>query len=76
LLAAEAAQPKAHRRLTVQERKFELKQIVKMVESEETGTVIGCAAYIDRPNDYLIRYKAADGRQVETWWTESALQAA
>jgi hypothetical protein len=55
--------------------KFEMKQIVKMAESMETGTIIGLAFYSDKPPQYLVRYKAADGRQVEAWWDESAIQA-
>jgi hypothetical protein len=56
--------------------KFEMKQVVKMVESEETGTVIARAEYAACENQYRVRYKAADGRQVENWWDESAIAAA
>lgn len=55
---------------------FELKQIVRLVESEETGTVVGRAEYADSPPTYLIRYRAGDGRQVEEWWRAPALTAA
>ncbi len=55
---------------------FELKQIVRLVESEETGTVVGRAEYTDSPPTYLVRYRAADGRQVEEWWRTGALIAA
>lgn len=56
--------------------KYQLNQIVKLVSSEETGTIVGRAEYVSNENSYLVRYKAGDGRQVETWWSESAIQAA
>lgn len=55
---------------------FALKQLVVLVDSEECGTVIGRAEYSTSQNSYLVRYKAADGRQVENWWGEDALIAA
>lgn len=54
----------------------ELKDTVKLIESNETGTVIGRAEYTDSANSYLVRYRAGDGRQVEAWWNESAIAAA
>lgn len=55
--------------------KFELKQIIKIAESAEIGTVIGRAEYANgAPPQYLIRYKCADGRAVEAWWTEDAIE--
>lgn len=54
--------------------KFDLKQVVKISESGETGTVIGRAEYDLGEDSYLIRYKAADGRAVESWWRDSALE--
>jgi hypothetical protein len=57
--------------------KFELKQLVNISESGESGSVIGRAEYSATPlNSYLIRYKSGDGRAVEAWWTEDALEAA
>ena len=56
--------------------KFGLKQVVKIKESEETGTIHGRAEYTTGENNYFLRYKAADGRAVEAWWVESALVAA
>ena len=53
--------------------KFNLKQLVKIEESGETGTIIGRAEYATSENSYCLRYKAADGRAVEAWWQESAL---
>lgn len=55
--------------------KFDLKQVVSIVESGETGTVQARAEYAIGENAYFIRYKAADGRAVEVWWPESALKA-
>lgn len=55
--------------------KFELKQPVKLVESAETGTVIGRAEYSEHSNSYLVRYCAGDHRQVEEWWGEAAIEA-
>jgi hypothetical protein len=55
--------------------KFDLKLIVRLVESGETGTVVGRAEFIASEPTYLVLYKAGDGRQVEQWWRESALEA-
>lgn len=55
--------------------KFELGQRLKLVESGECGIVIGRAEYDFCDNQYLLRYEAGDGRQVESWWTESALKS-
>lgn len=55
--------------------KFELKQKVNVTVSGESGEVIGRAEYANAEPSYLIRYKAADGRAVESWWTEQALSA-
>lgn len=56
--------------------KFELLQRVCIIESNETGSVIGRASYVHAENCYLVRYKSNDGRAVETWWGESALEQA
>lgn len=53
--------------------KFELKQAVTVTTSGENGEVIGRAEYSYAERSYLVRYKAGDGRAVESWWTESAL---
>lgn len=53
--------------------KFELKQSVSIAASGESGEVIGRSEYSYAERSYLVRYKAADGRAVESWWTESAL---
>ena len=54
--------------------KFELKQDVTIMASDEHGVVIGRAEYAYADPSYLVRYKCADGRAVESWWTESALE--
>lgn len=56
--------------------KFDMKQVVKISESGETGTVHGRAEYETSENNYFVRYKAADGRATEAWWQESALEQA
>jgi hypothetical protein len=55
--------------------KYSLNQIVKLVESNETGKVIARAEYLEMCFQYLIRYKSADGRLVEAWWSEPAIEA-
>lgn len=55
---------------------FEIENRVHLVESDETGEVIGRAEYKTLQNCYLVRYKAGDGRMVESWWGEDALVAA
>lgn len=53
---------------------FDLKQRVRLVESGETGEVIGRAQYVESADVYLVRYVAADGGLVEAWWSESTLE--
>lgn len=53
--------------------KFELTQPITILISGEIGEIIGRAEYIHSENNYMIRYKCADGRAVESWWAESAL---
>lgn len=55
--------------------RHEIGETVVLKESEEMGRVIGRAQYEDSKDQYLIRYKAGDGRQVEQWWYESAIKA-
>lgn len=54
--------------------KFELGCIVVIIASGETGEVIGRAQYTRCDDSYYLRYKSADGRAVEAWWTDSALE--
>ena len=53
--------------------KHRLNRKVTLKESGESGIIVGRAHYNYCDNNYLIRYKCADGRQVEGWWTESAI---
>ncbi len=55
--------------------KFELAQRASIVESGENGEIVGRAEYKKAPNSYLLRYKAGDGRAVESWWAEDAIVA-
>jgi hypothetical protein len=55
---------------------FELNQEVSLRCSGEQGSVIGRAEYTECEPSYFVRYKAADGRAVQAWWSGSALQAA
>lgn len=55
--------------------KFALAEKVAITASHETGHVIARAEYSEASNNYLVRYKAADGRAVEAWWTEAALES-
>ena len=54
--------------------KHELGDDVAIAASGESGEVIGRAEYPTGENQYWLRYKAADGRAVESWWSESALK--
>lgn len=56
--------------------KFELTSQVQIAASGETGTIRGRAEYTNSEDNYLVLYKAADGRATEAWWPESTLQAA
>jgi hypothetical protein len=56
---------------------FELNQAVQISVSGEQGIVLGRAEYAETPvPQYFVRFKAADGRACEAWWSEKALQAA
>ena len=52
---------------------YKLGQEVSLSETQENGSVIGRAHYLSQEPHYLIRYAAADGRQVEVWWAETAI---
>jgi hypothetical protein len=56
--------------------KFALNDQVEIAVSGETGTVLGRAEYTISENNYYIRYRSTDGRAIENWWCESALQLA
>jgi hypothetical protein len=54
--------------------KFDLSQSVEIAVSGERGTVTGRAEYIGSQPAYYVRYKDADGKAQECWWTEDALR--
>lgn len=58
---------------TPKEFKFNLQDKVRLILSEEVGTIEGRGEFTNSDNQYLVRYKAADGRLVEAWWTEAAI---
>lgn len=58
----------------MEEFKFGLGEAVKISYSAEVAEIIGRAEYSNSCNKYLLRYKAADGRAVEAWWDEDALE--
>ena len=53
--------------------KFSLREPVVIEASEEAGVVIGRYESVTAEPQYFVRYRASDGRAVESWWTESAL---
>jgi hypothetical protein len=53
--------------------KFNLNDTVRISVSGEEGQVVARSESVGATL-YLIRYKAADGRAVEMWWDESALE--
>lgn len=53
--------------------KYDLDQKVDIVGSHEHGKVIARVEYVSSDPSYLVRYLAADGRMVESWWDENAL---
>lgn len=53
--------------------KFALGQQLQISASGEAGDVIARSESIHNENQYLLRYRAADGRAVQDWWGESAL---
>lgn len=54
--------------------RYQLTELLTIAASGEEGQCIGIAVYTNRQTNYLIRYKAADGRAVEAWWDEDALR--
>jgi len=54
--------------------KFDLGADVQISVSGEKGKITARAQYLESINCYLIRYRASDGRAVESWWDESAIE--
>jgi hypothetical protein len=55
--------------------KFALGEPVAISVSGERGKVIARAEYLNADNQYLVHYQAADGRAVEAWWSEEAIES-
>ena len=54
---------------------IEMGATVRIKCSGEQGVVIGrCEHQNMTEHDYRVRYKAADGRACEAWWTHSAIE--
>ncbi len=58
---------------TPKEFKFKLGDKVRLVLSDEVGTIEGRGEFTNSDNQYLVRYKAGDNRLTEAWWTETAI---
>jgi len=56
--------------------KFDLKATATITVSGEKGTIVARSENIRVENQYLVEYRAADGRAVEAWFFESQLTAA
>jgi len=54
--------------------KFELEERVSMVESGESGMVIGTAEFMFSEEQYQIRYCNGQACQIEAWFAESGLK--
>jgi hypothetical protein len=54
--------------------KYKIGDAVQLKGSSEHGEIIGRANFEHQDNTYLVRYRAGDGRLVETWWTDEALE--
>jgi hypothetical protein len=54
---------------------FSLSKVVRISVSGEVGEIIGRAEYTNSEPLYFVRYKAADGRAVESWWAQSSIEA-
>ncbi len=52
---------------------FILGEAVVIAVSGECGKVVGRSEHLNCDPQYLVRYKAGDGRAVESWWAEDAL---
>lgn len=53
--------------------KLQLNDRVRLELSEERGKVIAIAVSDEIPEQYFVRYRAADGCQVESWFHREAL---
>ncbi len=58
----------------MKELRFELGAAVAITTSGEAGVVVARAEYQTSQDQYLVRYKTADGRATESWWGDDALE--
>ena len=56
--------------------KFRMHQPVRLPISGEQGVVIGQAHFCNADDQFFVRYKSGDGRCVESWWCQDALESA
>lgn len=52
---------------------YDLGEKLTIVCSGEEGVVVARSDSASHCDQYLLRYKAGDGRAVEAWWDEPAL---
>jgi hypothetical protein len=55
--------------------KFAIGQRLALIVSGENGEAVARSESANAEPSYLIRYAAADGRAVEAWWAQSALES-
>lgn len=55
--------------------KFDLNQFIEIGISGEMGHIKSRAESCNHCNQYLVHYKAADGRAVESWFDEDDIAA-
>lgn len=53
--------------------KYPLGSTARLTQSGERGTIIARAEYLHADDCYYLRYTAADGCLLESWWGESAI---
>lgn len=54
---------------------YKLGDGVSLKLSGEAGEIVGRAHYTNMNPQYLVRYIAADGRQIESWLAEDSIAA-
>lgn len=53
---------------------YELGDTVRITCSGETGVITSRMQSLRSNDQYLLRYQNAEGRAVEEWWSEDALE--
>jgi hypothetical protein len=78
-IATKNEEPISEQKPTNEEQKnefeFELGEEVELIVSNEQGFVVGRSEYEFGENQYLVCYEDGQGRAVEKWWRESALES-